>query len=144
MKTLLILMLVGINTEGYSKPKVSKVQFTFGNLINKRLSYIPEFNNHENFFSDSDLERWAYESIIEVDVDYNKMYFNNDIIGYVTNRNYRYISWDFEIGYNLGKVIKLYYHHKSEHVMELERDTKYPLHDSVGFKLCLIGNKCND
>lgn len=152
MKSLILALALGLNSP-LDGGEVKKVQFNFGNLVNKRMSYIPEYDNHEFMFykelNNNKLDGWAYESILEVDIllaksRFGELYINNDIIGYVTTRHYRYVSWDFEIGQQINKTVTLYYHHKSEHVLEMHRDIKYPLHDSIGIKLCFYGTVCND
>jgi len=152
MSGLLMLFFLGLgSTAGAAELK--RAGFQGGHVYNKHDLFIPEYTDYEmgpvarhNQSGTGKPERWAYELRLFMDIDlykskYGTFYWNNDVIGMSTTRQFRYVSWDFETGYQFNKRIGLFYHHQSEHVLERERNS-YPMHDVMGIRFCFGGSKC--
>ena len=66
------------------------------------------------------------------------VYLDNSIFGKSTQKQYRYVSWEFEIGLSLQETVDLFYHHKSEHMMDTSRPDHFPISNYFGIRIEFI------
>lgn len=107
-------------------------------------------------------EYWTHQLNLAIDtkiVDFSEyasplvsaglIYWNQEIEAQSTNKQYRRVHWDYELGYKLPWTIKGYYNisvfwkHRSEHLLDVDAKD-YPLADVYGAKLCLLGCKIKE
>jgi hypothetical protein len=67
------------------------------------------------------------------------LFFDNKVEGLSTNRQYRYVSWEFQFGFQF-KAMGLYLQHKSEHVLEEKgsRGDHFPVSDRLMLSFTFI------
>jgi len=67
------------------------------------------------------------------------LFFDNKVEGLATNKQYRYVSWEFELGLHL-KVIDIFLDHKSEHILDQYpiRQDHFPVSDRVMVRFLFI------
>jgi hypothetical protein len=89
-------------------------------------------------------EELTYSTDIVFNVDliryYNTaLFFDNKVEGLATNKQYRYVSWEFELGLHL-KVIDFFLDHKSEHVLDQYpvRQDHFPVSDRIMVRFLFI------
>jgi len=68
------------------------------------------------------------------------MYWDNEIVGVSTNRQYRYVAWDFELGMKISSF-HFYYHHISEHLLDSATNSHFPLENRVGVRWYMKGGR---
>lgn len=106
----------------------------FYRLGNNRDSYLdyrdPQDNSEER-------ERWFGGASANFNLDLVKfgnwgIYHHNRVYGNATNAQFREVAWDFELGAQLGSRLQVYHHHLSRHVLDADRDDRFPLTNRYG------------
>ena len=128
----------------FSDPVIDKVEFSSERYYNQRYSYIPEYSVFE--MDTSDGEKWNYNLSLRSDTTLHqtwagRTYWNNRVHGMSTDRQFRHVGYEFEIGQQFNRHVGVFYYHHSQHVLEMEKED-YPLTDSIGIKICFGGRRC--
>lgn len=127
--------------------EIKTLTFEGAKIYNKR---DPQFPNIKLLKGKGEGERWTHHINLSLDMDListerGAFYWDQEVVGRSTTSQYREVWWDFEFGINVHTfergAVSFFHHHKSEHTLELARDT-YPLEDYYGIRLCFIGTKC--
>lgn len=89
---------------------------------------------------DSGPELWKAGSAVNFDLDLLKkgdygLVWENTVRGEATDRQYRGVNWEYEIGLDLGSKVRLFWHHKSEHLLDERADTHFPLYNIYGARI---------
>jgi len=146
MNTVFALLVALSSTVAYAKGfKVKNLSLELSSFYNKNEYFIPEYTLYESGPMDrinAEREVWNYEVQLNMDLQlaetfFGKTYWHNTITGRSTTNQFRYTAWTFEVGQSLTDGMDLFYNHKSEHVLELQRDG-YPLHDTFGVRFNFI------
>jgi len=144
-----ILALLALVSADVCLGQVQAVSFEVSKIYNKRDPYIPEYSLLQDrpvIFEEeginSEEEHWTHR--INLGVDYNiyrsgplRLYWDQDIAGYSTRKQYRKMYWDWELGASFHKRLDIFWHHRSEHGLETADDKRYPLEDIMGIRVYL-------
>lgn len=153
LRICLILLYLIAPALAYSEPEVRKIGMSGGYFYNKKSWFLDEYtdykiNPYDRLTEDSkgERERWSYELRLFFDTDlaktkFGEFYLNQQVTGMSTTRQFRYVSWEFKLGQRLTDRFDIYYHHKSEHGLDIERNS-YPMHDAIGISYCFGGSDC--
>lgn len=127
--------------------QVRQVTFDVDKLYDKRDPYFPQYNllgGHPSPTEDQPKlgEYWSYNVNLGVKTDLYafdkfRVYWDQNIIGYSTNVQYRKVTWDWELGARTGQYVDLFWHHRSEHGLETNLDQRYPIEDVYGIRFYL-------
>jgi hypothetical protein len=101
--------------------------------------------NHDPYLLIDNLdERLQHITSVAWDVDmwctaFNQycIYWNNDVIGKASSKQYRSVEWSFEVGMAFPYV-DLFFGHMSRHILEGVRDIRFPLENVIGFRMKFI------
>ena len=119
MKYLLLLLFI-------TTPALSDVQYL--NLEAKRLPFQRDYyypnTNH-----------WGHELSLNFKATIGKAWLESDITGQSRKGRFRNIWWDYTLGYELNKYFDVVWDHKSQHSLDIQLDDKYPVRDSLGFRI---------
>src|SRR5690606_17563458 len=66
------------------------------------------------------------------------VYFNNFVHTDGTNHQVRSVGWKWDAGVSLNSKLDVFYKHHSRHVMDAERDSKFPLENRYGIRFKFI------
>jgi hypothetical protein len=85
-------------------------------------------------------EAWIGGTAVSFNLDLLKrgdwgLYWNNRVHGEGTDAQFREVGWQFETGLQLGADLQLYMHHHSRHVLDAERDERFPLDNFYGARV---------
>lgn len=69
----------------------------------------------------------------------NILFFDSTVHGQTTKHQFKTVGWDYKIGAQVGGV-EIYWRHHSQHILDSSSPLGYPVYDSFGIKLKLIGN----
>lgn len=103
-------------------------------LGNNRDSYMdyrdPQDNSEER-------ERWFGGASANFNLDLVKygnwgIYHNNRVYGNATNAQFREVAWNYELGAQLGPKLQVWWEHLSRHVLDADRDDRFPLTNKYG------------
>lgn len=88
-------------------------------------------------------EYWTYGIAAGFDltfVEYKdfRWYWNNRVEGDTTNYQFRRVAWKYDFGFSYSKV-DFFWNHRSEHLLDMEHKTFYPLSDRFGVRLYFYG-----
>lgn len=114
-------------------------------VYNKRDAYLPEYTllSNEPVLNeevDSRREYWTHR--VDLGLKYDlyrnskyRVYWDQNIVGHSTERQFRKMYWDWEIGQSIYKRFDVFWHHRSEHGLEAAADRDYPVEDIVGIRI---------
>lgn len=141
--TIIMLIIAASTAQGF---ELTSAKFELGRLYNKRDLIEPKYTLLQQRSPDGEKEVWDYQiglllntTIIENSV--GKFYWNQKVEAQSTTVQYRRVHWDFEFGINVLDKVDMFWHHRSEHLLDASLDD-YPLHDVYGVRVCLL-KKCN-
>lgn len=88
----------------------------------------------------SDNEHWSQGTAVLFDVDLVKyglfdMYYRARVHGEATNEQYREVGLQFETGFELKDYLNVFWQHHSQHGLDYQAMTTYPLQDFVGCRV---------
>lgn len=71
---------------------------------------------------------------LQLDTDlWGPLYWNNRIIAYTDNGQYRLVGWNMHFGVRFSKNFSVEYEHFSKHLLDTVGENKFPVQDSLGF-----------
>lgn len=73
-------------------------------------------------------------------VEYGFIYSKNKLTSEYSDKQFRHIALDSELGFNITKQYQVYIRHYSGHMMDYAYDTKFPEENAIGIRLNLIGD----
>lgn len=128
--------------EEYHLLEPSRVTTDFYQVKQNRDSYLRLNAEGSTRFGESD-EYWTRGAAMNVDYDILRYgdyawYWKNKVHMAATNVAVRHVGWEYELGARLGKSFDVFWYHHSEHVMDLDREDRFPLRDYYGFRFVLI------
>lgn len=82
-------------------------------------------------------EKWDYQTRLLWGVGYDRWWMDNDITGRTYGSRFRYVAWEFTMGFRLLPGIDLIQYHKSQHAIDLDRD-KFPVIDGYGIRITFV------
>jgi hypothetical protein len=133
-----ILMMRFCSTEALAD--LRQVTFDTTKVQNKRDAYFPQYNLLDG---EGGQEHWSHNVTLGVDYDLFKAgpvvgYWDQKVMGYSTNYQYRKVLWDWELGARLYDRVSIFWHHRSEHGLEYNASNrKYPIEDLYGIRFYL-------
>ena len=145
---LLALILI-FSTPGFGVD-VQEVSFEAAKIYNFRDTYFEDYTLlGGNPSSDSDGEQrewWSYHTALNVKVNListslGKLYWDQQIAGQSTQKQFRRVHWDFELGLSIPGDMSIFRHHRSEHLLDAEGNN-YPVIDIYGVRFCWLGKEC--
>jgi len=144
----ILLTLFSTIAEGYTLgPSVRSVTFSVGKY--EGIQYDPYLQYGLEKYREEQLQHTT-EITADFDVvcngsSYEKrrelcIYLDNSVFAKSTDKQYRYVAWEFELGFSLSDIVDFFYHHKSEHVLEDTRAGHFPLANYVGIRIEFVPN----
>lgn len=127
-----------------------KLSFETSKIYTYRDLYIPDYTVAEARPTETGQEEyWLYGMGFNFNINLLRknnlraIYWDNRVNMVATNKQVRYVAWDYKIGTNLIEDrLNLFYHHKSEHWLEGDRDSEveydYPLLDEITLELVFL------
>ena len=84
-------------------------------------------------------EHWIGGIAAEFTIDFIKrgdwgLYFDNRVHSAGTNAQIREVGWRYDLGLQLGPDVQAYWAHHSRHVLDAEREDRFPLDNSFGVR----------
>jgi hypothetical protein len=163
VKLLIAVWIVMLGMHMYAKEafgfEVNEVSFKSAKIYNMRDPFFPKYtliresprakppiNKKTGEPRWEQTEAWNHHVSLKLDLNllknkYGALYWDQEIVGQSTTRQFRRIFWDFEVGISIKDKVSLFHHHRSEHGLDI-RTTGYPLRDMYGIKLCFFGKGC--
>lgn len=117
--------------------ELERCGFEFSHLADNQDPYY-QYPKHG---SCSGCEYWKARVAVVFDVDVlsyrgKGIYFRNNVFGDATNVQFRTVGWQYRVGVHLG-VFDIFHEHVSRHVLDTDRDDRFPLFNSYGVRLNL-------
>ena len=147
---LLQLLLPGVvqgNETNYSPKAVRELNLTFRKHYNRQDFFLDDYSliGYQGYYEHQP-EYWSYGLELELDLTlatskYIDVYWDQNIVGDSTNKQYRRVHWEFEIGFAVQEKVSIFHYHRSEHVLDIAKE-RYPLYDYHGLRVCFIGPGC--
>ncbi len=130
-------------TSGLTVLDPTKVSVEYFRLENNRDDYLRINERDYPLYDEDSTEYWAYGMATQFNIDVIKygqyaVYWDNTVHMDATNCCVRHVGWQYELGAHLGPHLDVFYYHHSRHILDLDRDTKFPLINRVGFRLILV------
>lgn len=66
------------------------------------------------------------------------LYWDNTIHSLTGQSRFRYVSWEFRMGFDFGRVALFYYHHSEHALDEVPVDRKFPVADAYMIRFNFI------
>lgn len=123
MKRLATLLLLSNMAE--SRPQVDALSLDIKRLPFQRDYFFPE------------QKYWGYELLLQWDVSWNRFYLESNIPARTYNSRFRYVGWQYDMGYRLVPGVSLIWSHFSQHALD-EYRYRYPISDSYGIRINFI------
>lgn len=90
-------------------------------------------------FHDSKMKE-GIELTMNNDLGFGLLFWDNVIHSATNSGQYYLIGWQFKLGIHVTEFLDLQYEHHSQHVLDSAYPyMKFPVEDSLGFKLNIIG-----
>lgn len=132
-------VLTGVCTYEAFGADLDRLTFEVSRIHNNRDPYIPQYSvlgglpdRHEYWKTYTGV---AFDTTL-VRLEKAQWYWDNEIYGKATNRQYRHVGWKFESGVNWGDSLEFFWNHHSQHVLEdVNTDSKYPVSDRYGVRI---------
>jgi hypothetical protein len=96
------------------------------------------------------LSNTALNSQIKLTLDmdiFNYFYWRNNIfsitdkiLGEYSYSQFRYVSWEYQLGLRVTKNLNLEFYHRSEHLLDAVSTINYPMVNSVGISYTIYSN----
>ena len=88
-------------------------------------------------------EYWTYGIAVGFDMTFLQYkdfqwYMKNRVEGNTTNKQFRRVAWLYDFGFAYKKI-DVFWNHRSEHLLDQEHNTFYPLSDVLGVRLYFYG-----
>lgn len=74
-------------------------------------------------------------------IEHGFIYTTSKLTSEYSNRQFRYVSFDSELGINLTPNYQIFYRHYSGHMLDSNYGIKYPEENSVGIRFNIVGEK---
>jgi hypothetical protein len=128
--------------------ETTKVTLEVGRIINMRDAYFSEYDLMDYRPVDGGEEPWSYHTALAVttkmmETPLGHIYIDQEISGQSTTRQYRRVEWWVEAGLRIDNRVDIYRQHRSEHLLDATADSKYPVWDIYGIRVCLLGKGCD-
>lgn len=78
---------------------------------------------------------------------YQYFYWNNRVITYTDkpetggSGQFRTVAWEYKLGFRVFSWLNLEMKHRSEHTLETQHQSAYPVQDSIGVEIFLLGKE---
>ena len=102
-------------------------------------------NNRDSYYQYADPtedegERWLGGAAVNFDLDLVGtrdwgLRWDNRVHGEGTEAQFRTVGWQYRLGLQLGPKFSLYHEHHSRHVLDADRDDKFPLENFYGARV---------
>jgi hypothetical protein len=128
---------------------VKEVSFEAGIIYNFRDTYFDNYTllggKPSSDSVEDQKEWWSYYTALNVstvlmDTNLGHLYFDQQIAGQSTQRQFRRVHWEFELGIHIQGV-DVFRMHRSEHLLDAKSDN-YPVLDIYGLRFCWHGTLC--
>lgn len=130
--------------------EVREVSFETAKIYNFRDTYFEDYTllggNPSSDSPGEQREWWSYHTALNVKVNLlsnsiGKLYWDQQIAGQSTQKQFRRVHWEFELGINVKDSVDIFRHHRSEHLLDADGDN-YPVIDIYGLRFCWFGKEC--
>jgi hypothetical protein len=146
MRFLLIIILLGISETALAASYTPKRSWRLLELRKFSMDAWRTADHRDSYMQyddpdDSDRgEYWVGGAAANFDLDLVRygsygLYWDNSVPMYGTNSQVREVGWRWELGVKLGDHFQVWHRHESRHVLDAQRDEKYPLSNDYGMTI---------
>jgi len=116
-----LLLLLSITT-----PTLADVQYL--NLEAKRIPFQRDYYY-------PGMTEWGHEISLNMKTSIGKVWLESDITGQSRHSRFRNIWWDYTLGITTTDWLDIVWDHRSQHSLDMQNDSKYPVRDSYGIRI---------
>jgi hypothetical protein len=146
MTMLLMVFLLSGQAYAYNSEHLHLLEVDYLSMEYKDLRSFDRWKMRNTYLAPNDKEI-EYGLALNFDwkiVRYDKHYvfWENEWAFYSEETHVRDVYWDFKLGLTIvPDVVRMYYRHKSEHILDLEREQRFPVLDEGVIEVIFIPRK---